>query len=455
MNEELWKSILEFDFDYPISDYDFSLRLAKENVWTEAFTNQAILEYKKFMYLAATSELMVSPSEIVDTVWHQHLIFTISYQAFCEILGKEIQHIPSTHNKADFEKFKSAKQRTAKLYNETFGEQPSEIWLTNDMFGTLNLPKPKNKTSTYLIGSILVFLLLNVPAFYLLKPIYSTINPLDFIGFLILLILFTFIVLGIYNSTVIDAIPKRFSKQSFIYNLQPSELIYLKTKRVEHIIHDAVNKLLNNKIIRINDDKTLNIERLNNSSSKRDCQVLSVIKEEENPIYQNVLRKLVLKPVFNNTSNVMDALIRYISKSKHFTKVYLVNIVVLSIILLVISTKITVGFSRDKPVFVISIILLIFLFICVYWLYYISNNSINNCIVGLYKNEILSRFRNNGDAYNGLEWIYFLDGTQTINPSFKPIVTDVSSNYTGSSSGSFDCSTGSDCGSSCGGCGGD
>ena len=99
MNTILWNKILEFDLDQPAGEYGFSIRLANENYWTKNFTAQAIIEYKKFMYLAAVSEFMVAPSGVVDTVWHQHLIFTQSYQDFCNILGKQIQHVPSTHTK--------------------------------------------------------------------------------------------------------------------------------------------------------------------------------------------------------------------------------------------------------------------------------------------------------------------------------------------------------------------
>ena len=63
MDAALWNKILEFDFDSPPSEYGFSTRLARENYWTRNFTRQAILEYKKLMYLAATSDMMVSPSE--------------------------------------------------------------------------------------------------------------------------------------------------------------------------------------------------------------------------------------------------------------------------------------------------------------------------------------------------------------------------------------------------------
>src|ERR1700752_1477695 len=103
MTNTHWLKVSEFDLDDPMSEYGFSTRLANENYWTRDFTKKAIAEYKKFMYLAGTSDLMVSPSEIVDVVWHQHLIFTSSYSEFCNVLGKTIQHVPSTHNKEDHE----------------------------------------------------------------------------------------------------------------------------------------------------------------------------------------------------------------------------------------------------------------------------------------------------------------------------------------------------------------
>src|SRR5688500_7126464 len=126
MDDPLWNRLLAFDLDAPMSEYGFSTRLARENYWTKNFTAKAILEYKKFMYLAGTSDLMVSPSEVIDVVWHQHLTFTQSYAEFCAILGKQVQHVPSTRRKEDFEKFRSAKERTGKLYNKLFGEQPDE-----------------------------------------------------------------------------------------------------------------------------------------------------------------------------------------------------------------------------------------------------------------------------------------------------------------------------------------
>ncbi len=128
MNQNLWNQILQFDFDNPPSEYCFSVRLADENYWTKNFTGQAILEYHKFRYMAATSEYMGSPSAIVDAVWHQQLIFTQSYAAFCKILGKTVQHVPSTHTREEFSTFRQAKERTMQLYKENFGAFPQNIW---------------------------------------------------------------------------------------------------------------------------------------------------------------------------------------------------------------------------------------------------------------------------------------------------------------------------------------
>src|SRR5688572_11622441 len=121
MNES-FKKILAFDFDQPLSEYGFSTRLARENYWTLDSTQKAILEYKKFMYLAATSPNMVAPSKAVDVVWHQHLVFTQSYTDFCALLGKTIQHIPSTKNRFEEDKFRQAKLRTLELYKAEFGK---------------------------------------------------------------------------------------------------------------------------------------------------------------------------------------------------------------------------------------------------------------------------------------------------------------------------------------------
>ena len=165
INNDLWKSILAFEFDSENDEYGFTVRLSTENNWTTDFTERAILEYKKFMFLAATSDEMVSPSEIVDIVWHQHLIFTISYQKFCQLLGKQIQHVPSTHNKADFQTFVNAKERTQILYEEKFDKADESIWNNHSMYETLHLKKSKFSLKTVIIIGINCVIALSIPFF--------------------------------------------------------------------------------------------------------------------------------------------------------------------------------------------------------------------------------------------------------------------------------------------------
>ncbi len=254
MNKDLWEKIELFDFDHPPSEYDFTLRLAHENYWTQNFTKQAILEYKKFMYLAAVSDMMVSPSEIVDTVWHQHLIFTKSYSEFCTILGKQIQHIPSTHNKEDFQKFKLAKERTTKLYETHFGKQPESIWDHANPYESLNLKKSNFKLRTSLIVGLVAFIVLSFPLYFLLKPLYLSIKNPDFIFLFLGLIIVSFVVLERYNRRKFAQAIRLFDKDSFVFDLQPYELIYLKDRNISSVVNGTVNELIDNGSIKINED---------------------------------------------------------------------------------------------------------------------------------------------------------------------------------------------------------
>lgn len=230
VNKELWEKIVAFDFDDPVSEYGFSIRLASENYWTRQFTETAILEYKKFMYLAATSDSMISPSGIVDTVWHQHLIFTQSYAEFCNVIGKQVQHIPSTHNRDELEKFRQSKERTKKIYHLNFGE-PKEIWEYADMYENLELPKAKLKIRSFVLLGMLVSVILIVPFYFLLRPVYIHVNNPYFILCFIPTVVLTFILLEMYNRRYLAKAVKQFKEYTFIYKLKPLELGLLKNPK--------------------------------------------------------------------------------------------------------------------------------------------------------------------------------------------------------------------------------
>lgn len=449
MKQELWNKILAFDLDNPSGEYGFSTRLASENYWTKSFTEQAILEYKKFMYLATTSDFMVSPSEIVDTVWHQHLIFTQSYQDFCQLLGKQIQHIPSTHNKEEVDKFKQAKERTTYFYEINFGSQPKNIWSYNDMFDSLNLEKENFKLRTFIIFGILAFLFFTIPAYFLLRPIYIQINNPYFIIGIIALTISVLLILELYNRVKLKRIVYQSDKTSFLYSLQPLELVYSKTQILANVINGVLNELIEDGTVRVNADNTIELVKDNLITNNEQLQIISVLGESGKIFYPNLMKKLSKKPVFLNTANSMDAFKKYFNKSKKFGSLFYTNFLILAVLLLLSFTRIIMGVLREKPVMLIVIVTIVLAIIIFLFLHRLTKQVSTTTIPNLYKDEILPERQ----IDNNWQWKYFLLGSVVLTRSFAPLVNYVDRDSSTSSSSS-DSSCGSSC-SSCGGCGGD
>jgi hypothetical protein len=119
-----------FSLDVPISSRNFSDAIGREQVWASGFTARAIKEYKRFMVLAAISDKEVTPSKIVDEVWHKHLQYSSNYRdEMCmKVLGKVIDHNPGTGG-AEESRFTAQYVDTLLLYKETFEENPPrDIW---------------------------------------------------------------------------------------------------------------------------------------------------------------------------------------------------------------------------------------------------------------------------------------------------------------------------------------
>jgi hypothetical protein len=455
INKDLWAKIEQFDFDQTPSEYDFTLRLAHENYWTQNFTKQVILEYKKFMYLAAVSDMMVSPSEIVDTVWHQHLIFTKSYSEFCTILGKQIQHIPSTHNKKDLQKFKIAKERTTKLYETHFGKQSETIWNHANPFESLNLKKSKFKLRTSLIIGIVAFIILIFPLYFLLKPLYLNIKNPDFIFLFLGSIIVSIVGLEWYNRRKFSQAIHLFDKDSFVLDLQPYELIYLQNKNISSVINGAVNELIDNGSIKINEDKTISTNKLTFIRSREHQQIIDLLNELGKISYPNFLIQLMTKPVFSNIIRSMEAVKKYFNRSKVFSNLFVLNFVIFLALIIFGFLRIVTGILRDKPVLLISFAVIILSFMMIGYLFRLTNLFSSKVLPHLYKTEIMPK----KDTNNDWQWSYFLMGTAVLTTSFVPLTNRLisanSDGGCGTSSSSSDSSCGGSSCSSCGGCGGD
>lgn len=135
LENELWKRLQCFSLDSLNADFPFSKKLAKEENWTESFTSKAIEEYKKFVYLCCTLPNGASPSEVVDKVWHMHLIYTQNYwEEFCpNVLQQKLHHHPSKGGKNENVKHQAWLYETLKHYEDIFGEKaPEDIWINQN-----------------------------------------------------------------------------------------------------------------------------------------------------------------------------------------------------------------------------------------------------------------------------------------------------------------------------------
>ncbi|MCF6311177.1 MAG: hypothetical protein L3J39_01880 [Verrucomicrobiales bacterium] len=127
----LYERIVNFVIDDEGSALSFADRLASENGWTAEFAQRAILEYKKFIFLAMEAGHAVTPSDEVDQVWHLHLTYSKSYwDRFCnEVLQRPLHHCPTTGGGTEQEKFRQQYQATLDSYKKFFGKAPAkDLW---------------------------------------------------------------------------------------------------------------------------------------------------------------------------------------------------------------------------------------------------------------------------------------------------------------------------------------
>ncbi len=124
-----------FQIDHGTPEFSFTARLARDNRWTLDFTQRAVREYLRFVYLASISERPVTPSVAVDQVWHFHLCYTRSYWTeLCQdVLNGPLHHGPTRGGLEEGIKYREQYDYTRDLYRGEFGEvAPDDIWPSSD-----------------------------------------------------------------------------------------------------------------------------------------------------------------------------------------------------------------------------------------------------------------------------------------------------------------------------------
>ena len=91
----LWQQVVEAFGGADAATKAFADKLARKLGWSTPFALKAVAEYRKFVYLGMVSDFPVTPSKVIDQVWHEHQLFTQGYRRFCsEILGRHFDHHP-------------------------------------------------------------------------------------------------------------------------------------------------------------------------------------------------------------------------------------------------------------------------------------------------------------------------------------------------------------------------
>lgn len=126
---ELWARLDAHPFE-STDGLDFAARLAREQGWTRDEARAAIDEYRKFCFLAASVGRCMTPSEIVDQVWHLHLTYTRDYWGvFCaQVLGCDLHHEPTRGNAGETAQFRECYADTLAAYHAHFGAPPERFW---------------------------------------------------------------------------------------------------------------------------------------------------------------------------------------------------------------------------------------------------------------------------------------------------------------------------------------
>lgn len=127
----LTDQILELFGGTDASTKAFADKIARKENWKTSFALKAVTEYKKFVYLAMISDTPVTPSKVIDKVWHAHQLFNRGYRTFCQtVLERNFDHEPElVPFKEETTVFGAQYMATLELYKTEFGiDPPDDVW---------------------------------------------------------------------------------------------------------------------------------------------------------------------------------------------------------------------------------------------------------------------------------------------------------------------------------------
>jgi hypothetical protein len=127
----LWENIKAKFGGADASEKAFAVKIAAKHGWKNRFALKAIAEYKKFIYLGIVSDFLVTPSKVIDVVWHEHILFSKAYRIFCAgVIEQNFDHHPELIPMAgQTGRFSAQYLDTINLYQTEFNAvPPPDIW---------------------------------------------------------------------------------------------------------------------------------------------------------------------------------------------------------------------------------------------------------------------------------------------------------------------------------------
>ncbi|HET7886565.1 MAG TPA: hypothetical protein VFL62_10095 [Bradyrhizobium sp.] len=126
---DLWQRIERHDFE-PDTPLNFTHRLARDHGWSLDEARGAVAAYRRFCFLALVSPTPVTPSEVVDEVWHQHLIYSRDYwDRWCgQTLRAQLHHDPTPGGAEAQALYRRQYAETLALHERFFGPPSAVLW---------------------------------------------------------------------------------------------------------------------------------------------------------------------------------------------------------------------------------------------------------------------------------------------------------------------------------------
>ncbi len=468
-NLEIWQRAQAFAMEEE-GQQGFSLRLASRNVWTHSFTAAAIEEYRRFMYLAAISERMVSPSHIVDLIWHEHLTFSRSYAAFCEQLGKKIHHEPSTHKRGDREKFAEASAYTFSLYEREFETAPpAAFWEREHMLDIFIDMPPAAWRLPPLWGGFLILLASAISAPFWAFDIYMSIQGAHFLWLFVLLVLFSLLIL--YHTALAalqNLLKKSSAKGGFLSFICPYEILVLQPANGRtQAAHCLINGLVGRGLLLIKPEKSKAQQELYpnpeapTSADLIEQQALAIFeanKAAKRPLKMTYINYLsLLSPILFRAERLRDNIIKALGENSDWRRLWFWQWGVLALIYGFGIGRIIVGISRDKPVFFLILLVLVSLgLIAVTYWNLILKKFFMQILPASKRAELSDKEIRNDAGWAFLYKNYRVAALIPMIQYMKKIESGVGSKNSGSSGDASGCGGGGGDGGSCGGggCGG-